>query len=90
MINWRRLTQNYFLLNKVHIGNMSETLSFEAPKKLVKAAKLICELYAYPIESFLVDALRSEIDRNALDHFDELSFTGRKDFSKQVLSIIGD
>jgi len=69
---------------------MSETLSFEAPEKLVKAAKLICELYKYPIESFLVDALRSEIDRNAHDIFDELSYTGRKDFSKQVLAIIDD
>lgn len=69
---------------------MSETLSFEAPEKLVKAAKLICELYTYPIESFLVDALRSEIDRNALDNFDELSYTDRKNFSKQVLAIISD
>ena len=69
---------------------MSETLSFEAPEKLVKAAKLICELYKYSIESFLVDALRSEIDRNAHDIFDELSYTGRKDFSKQVLAIIDD
>jgi len=69
---------------------MSETLSFEAPEKLIKAAKLICELYTYPIESFLVDALRSEIDRNAHDLFDELSYEGRKDFSKQVLAIIDD
>lgn len=69
---------------------MSETLSFEAPEKLIKAAKLICELYTYPIESFLVDALRSEIDRNAHDLFDELSYEGRKDFSKQVLVIIDD
>jgi hypothetical protein len=69
---------------------MSETLSFEAPEKIVKAAKLICEFYKYPIESFLVDALRSEIDRNAHDLFDELSYAGRKDFSKQVLAIIED
>jgi hypothetical protein len=69
---------------------MSETLSFEAPEKLVKAAKMICEHYKYPIESFLVDALRSEIDRNAHDLFDDLSYTGRKDFSKQVLAMIDD
>ncbi len=69
---------------------MSETVSFEAPEKLVKAAKLICELYKYPIESFLVDALRSEIDRNAHDNFDELSYVGRKDFSIQVRALIDD
>ena len=69
---------------------MSETLSFEAPEKIVKAAKLICEFYKYPMESFLVDALRSEIDRNALDLFDELSLTGRRDFSKQVLAMLDD
>ena len=69
---------------------MSETLSFQAPEKLVKAAKMICEQYDYPLESFLCDALRSEIDRNALDHFDELSYTIRKDFSKQVLTMIDD
>ena len=67
---------------------MSETLSFEAPEKLVKAAKLICEHYEYPLESFLVDALKYEIDRNALDMFDELSYRGRKDFSKEVLMMI--
>ena len=69
---------------------MSETLSFEAPVKLIKAAKLICEQYNYPLESFLRDALRSEIDRNALDHFDELSYHIRKDFSRQVLTMIDD
>jgi hypothetical protein len=69
---------------------MSETLSFEAPEKLIKAAKMICEHYGYPLESFLRDALRSEIDRNALDHFEELSYNVRKDFSKQVLTMIDD
>ena len=69
---------------------MSQTLSFEAPEKLIKAAKLICENYGYSFESFLCDALRSEIDRNALDHFEELSYIIRKDFSKQVLTMIDD
>jgi len=69
---------------------MSETLSFKAPEKLVKAAKMICEQYEYPFEAFLCDALRSEIDRNALDHFDELSYNIRKDFSRQVLTMIDD
>lgn len=69
---------------------MSETLSFEAPEKQVKAAKLICEKYGYSLESFLCDALRSEIDRNALDHFEELSYNVRKNFSKQVLTMIDD
>ena len=69
---------------------MSETLSFEAPDKLAKAAKMICEHYGYPLETFLCDALRIEIDRNALDHFDELSYVGRRNFSKQVLTMIDD
>ena len=69
---------------------MSQTLSFEAPEKLVNAAKLICEKYGYSLESFLCDALRSEIDRNALDNFEELSYSIRKDFSRQVLTMIDD
>ena len=69
---------------------MSVTLTFNAPEKLVKAAKMICEQYNYPLESFLCDALRYEIDRNAHDNFNDFSYTIRKDFSKEVLTMIDD
>jgi hypothetical protein len=67
---------------------MPETLSFEAPDRMVRAAKMICERFNISLESFLNDALRSEIDRNAHDIFDELSYSVRKDLSKQVLEMI--
>ena len=67
---------------------MPETLSFEAPDQLARAAKMICERFNISLEAFLNDALRSEIDRNAHDLFDELSYSIRKGFSKQVLEMI--